>query len=258
MVLVGLLLLLAAANIANLLLARATARRREVTVRVAFGAGRTRLVRQMLTESVLLASLGGLFGLALAYAGDRLLLRMVSDGPAPVPLDVHPDAAVLAFAFGVSLLTGVLFGLVPALRATRLDISDVLRGSARSISGEARTASAIPMGKVLVGAQVAISLLLLVAAGLFVRSLQKLTGLPLGYSAQDLLLYPHQPFQRRLQKRRHGPTLSAIPAKIRRHPRRSSRNAFRGRLFHRLRFLRRHRIPGLYASSRPKHGSALR
>ncbi len=193
MVLVGLLLLLAAANIANLLLARATARRREVTVRVALGAGRGRLVRQMLTESVLLASLGGLFGLALAYAGDRLLLRMVSDGRAPVPLDVHPDAAVLAFAFGVSLLTGVLFGLVPALRATRLDISEVLRGSARSISGEARTASAIPMGKVLVGAQVAISLLLLVAAGLFVRSLQKLTGLPLGYSAENLLLFRINP-----------------------------------------------------------------
>jgi predicted permease len=191
--LVGLLLLLACANVANLLLARAAGRQRELAVRVALGAGRGRLVRQLLTETLLLAAVGGAAGLLLAQWGDRLLLRMVSSGPTPIPLDVHPDLVVLSFSIGVTLLTGVLFGLAPALRATRLDLNQVLRGAARNISGAARGSGRLPLGKLLVGVQVAISLLLLVTAGLFVRSLQKLDAVPLGYDPGDLLLFRMTP-----------------------------------------------------------------
>jgi predicted permease len=191
--LVGLLLLLACANVANLLLARSTGRERELTVRVALGAGRGRLMRQLLTESVLLSVIGALAGLLLAQWGDELLLRMVSGTSAPVPLDVSVDWTVLAFTFGVTLLTGVLFGLIPALRATRLELNLVLRGAARSIIGGERGSGRVPMGKVLVGAQVAISLVLLVAAGLFVRNIQNLMRIPLGYEAEHILMFRLNP-----------------------------------------------------------------
>ena len=186
--LVGLLLLLACANVANLLLARASARQRELSVRVAMGAARSRLIRQLLTESVLLASLGAGAGLLLARWGATLLLRMVSSGPTTIPLDVHIDLSVLTFTIGVTFLTGILFGLAPAIRATRVDLNNILRGTSRSISG-GRGSSRVPLGKLLVGIQVAISLLLLVSAGLFVRSLQKLTSIPLGYDASHLLMF---------------------------------------------------------------------
>jgi predicted permease len=191
--LVGLVLLLACANVANLLLARATGRQRELAVRLAMGASRWRLMRQLLTESLLLAALGGTFGLLLSFWADNLLLRMVSEGPDPVPLDVHPDVRVLLFTISATLLTGILFGLAPALRATRMDLNHVLRGASRSIAGAQTGGSRLPMGKVLVGVQVAISLLLLVAAGLFVRSLQKLTAIQLGYDSGHLLLFRMDP-----------------------------------------------------------------
>lgn len=191
--LVGLLLLLACANVANLLLARASGRQRELAVRVALGAGRGRLIRQLLTESVLLASMGAALGLLLARWGDRLLLRMVSSGATTVPLDVNLDLTVLAFTIGAALFTGIVFGLAPALRSTRVDLNQVLRGASRSISGGGSGSGRMPLGKVLVGVQVAISLLLLVAAGLFVRSLQKLTAIPLGYDAGHLLLFRMTP-----------------------------------------------------------------
>jgi predicted permease len=191
--LVGLLLLLACANVANLLLARASGRQRELAVRVALGAGRGRLIRQLLTESVLLAAVGGIAGLLLAQWGDRLLLRMVSSGPTPIPLDVRADLIVLSFSIGVTLLTGVLFGLAPALRATRVDLNQILRGASRSISGAERGSGRLPLGKLLVGVQVAISLLLLVAAGLFVRSLQKLDAVQLGYDPGHMLLFQVAP-----------------------------------------------------------------
>ncbi|MFZ0818509.1 MAG: ABC transporter permease [Candidatus Acidiferrales bacterium] len=191
--LVGLLLLLACANVANLLLAKSAARQKELSVRVALGAGRGRLVRQLLTESVLLSAVGAAVGLLLARWGDQLLLRMVSGTSTPVPLDVHLDWAVMAFTIGVTLLTGVLFGLVPALRATRVDLNYVLRGASRGISGGERGSGRLPIGKVLVGAQVAISLLLLVAAGLFVRNIQNLTHIPLGYEAEHILMFRISP-----------------------------------------------------------------
>jgi len=188
MALVGLLLLLACANVANLLLARATGRERELAVRVALGAGRRRLVRQLLTESLLLATIGAVVGLAVAVLGSRALLQLVSGTSTPVPLDARLDAPVLAFTAGVTLVTGLLFGLAPAIRATRPDLNVVLRGTAHNISGGSRPGR-WPLARILVGAQVALSLILLVTAGLFVRSLQNLSAVPLGYDAAPLVMF---------------------------------------------------------------------
>jgi predicted permease len=182
MIVVGLVLLIACANVANLLLARATGRRKEISVRLAIGASRARLVRQLFTESVLLAALGGTAGLFLAFAGTPLFLRMAASGGSPVPLDVHPNTAMLAFTAGISLLTGVLFGLIPALRSTRVDLSSALKESGRGVAGN----SGWQLGKLLVVAQVALSLLLLVGAGLFVRSLMNLETLDVGYSRSHI------------------------------------------------------------------------
>ena len=216
--LVGLLLLLACANVANLFLARASGRERELAVRVALGSNRGRLVRQLLTESVLLSAVGAAAGLLLAQWGDRLLLKLVSEGPTPIPLDTSLDATVLAFTFGVMLFTGILFGLIPALRATRLDLNLVLRGAARNISGADRGAGRLPMGKILVGTQVAISLLLLITAGLFVRSLQKLTQVPLGYDPEHLLLIGMNPLSDGYQQASIPPLFDQLLAKIKTIP----------------------------------------
>ncbi|HLW97506.1 MAG TPA: ABC transporter permease [Candidatus Acidoferrales bacterium] len=212
--LVGLLLLLACANVANLFLARASGRERELAVRVALGSGRARLVRQMLTESVFLSALGAAVGLLLAGWGDSLLLQLVSGSSTPVPLDVHLDATVLAFTAGVMLLAGVLFGLAPALRATRVDLNLVLRGAGRNISGGGQGGSRMPLGKMLVGAQVAISLLLLVTAGLFVRSLQKLTAIPLGYDTAHLIQFRVSPVVDGYKPGAISPLLTQLLAKF--------------------------------------------
>jgi predicted permease len=184
MCVVGLVLLIACANIANLLLARASNRRKEMSVRLAAGASRFRLVRQLLTESVLLASIGGFAGVLLAWAGSGLLLRLASNRPTPIPLDVRPDGVMLAFTAGVSILTGILFGVVPALRSTSIDLSIALKESARSVGG----GRGWQLGKLLVVGQVALSLLLLFGAGLFVRSLINLETLDVGYSRTNLVL----------------------------------------------------------------------
>jgi predicted permease len=181
MVVVGLLLLIACANVANLLLARASSRRKEISVRLAVGASRWRLVRQLLTESVLLAALGGAAGLLLAGWGSHALLQLAFSGP--IPLDVSPNTTVLAFTAGISLLTAILFGLIPALGATRLDLASTLKESARSVAG-----GGWRLGKLLVAGQVALSLLLLIGAGLFIRSLANLESLDVGYSRANLVL----------------------------------------------------------------------
>ncbi len=183
-------------------------------MRVALGAGRARLIRQLLTESVLLASLGAALGLLLAKWGDTLLLRMVSSGPTTVPLDVHLDLRVLAFAIGATLVTGILFGLAPAIRATRVDLNQVLRGASRSISGGGSGSGRMPLGKVLVGVQVAISLLLLVSAGLFVRSLQKLTAVPLGFDSSHLLMFRMIPATSGYKPAATGPLFQQLLAKF--------------------------------------------
>lgn len=181
MAVVGLILLIACANVANILLARAAARQKEIAVRAAMGASGARLFRQALTESVLLAVLGGIAGLLLANWADIALLRLVSGGNAQLPLDVSPDAKILAFTLSISLFTGILFGLVPAFRAVRVDLVSVLKSATRTVAGSSANFGRAPIGKVLVVAQVTLSLLLLVVAGLFLRSFRNLTEMNLGF-----------------------------------------------------------------------------
>ena len=180
---VALVLLIASANVANLLLAHGAARSREFAVRLAVGARRTRLVRQLFTESALLALLGGIFGVALSSWGSRLLLVMASDGPEAVPVDVTPNLRILGFTIGVSALCAIVFGTVPALRAARTEPNTSLKGG--------RTTSALrnPLGKTFVIAQVALSLLLLVGAGLFVRTLINLQSIPTGFNQENAMLF---------------------------------------------------------------------
>jgi predicted permease len=189
MALVALVLLIACANLANLLLARGAARQREFAVRLSIGAARSRLVRQLLTESFLLAFFGAVAGLFVAQWADALLLRMVSGtGPETIQLSLRPDARILAFTFGVAALTALLFGLIPALRATHIDLSPVLKSGASGATTEAFHRR-FPAAKILVVAQVAVSLVLLVAAGLFVHSLRRLSQVKLGFNSTRLILF---------------------------------------------------------------------
>lgn len=197
MAVVALVLLIACANVANLLLSRATSRHKEIAVRLALGAGRARLIRQLLTESVLLATAGGVLGIALAYLASDLLLTFMSGGRNPVILHISPDLRALGFTAGVSVLTGILFGLAPALRGTRLDLTPALKESGARIVGSGRQ-SAGPrqhLGKALVVAQVAMSLLLLIGAGLFVRTLTNLQSENIGFDRRNLLLFGVDPTQ---------------------------------------------------------------
>jgi predicted permease len=184
MAVVGVTLLIACANVANLLLARATARQKEFAVRLAVGASRMRLIRQLLTESLLLAGLGAIAGIVLAWRLSRLLLLMASPGPEALPLYLTPDARVLGFTLVVSLLSALIFGMAPALRAARIEPNSSLKGG----KGDAQGASQSRFGKAIVVAQVALSLLLLVGAGLFVRTLINLQSLPSGYNQENVLL----------------------------------------------------------------------
>jgi predicted permease len=191
--LVALVLLIACANLANLLLARGAARQREFAVRLSIGAARSRLIRQLLTESFLLAFFGAAAGLILAQWADALLLRMVSGtGPNTIQLSLRPDARILAFTLGVAAFTAILFGLIPALRATRIDLSPVLKSGVSGSSTEAFHRR-FPLAKILIVAQVAVSLVLLVAAGLFVHSLQRLSQVKLGFNSTRLMLFRIRP-----------------------------------------------------------------
>jgi predicted permease len=183
MAVVGLVLLIACANIANLLLARSTARARELSVRQALGAGRSRLIRQLLTESLVLAVAGGAMGIAFASVASRLLVRMVSDGRQALQLGVPVDMRLLLFALGVTLATALLFGTIPAFRATRLNLTDSLKDG-RSLPGAQGKGR---LAKALVISQVTLSLALLVAAGLFVRSLMNLTNVDTGFKRENVI-----------------------------------------------------------------------
>jgi predicted permease len=179
----GLVLLLACANIANLLLARSANRARETAVRLAVGASRGRLVRQHLTESLLLAFLGGALAAPLAWWGSWGLLRLVSTGDGRLPLSLAPDARVFGFAFAACLLTGLLFGLAPAVRATREDAGPALRrSSARAGCGPRK------LDRALVVAQVALSVALVAGAGLFARTLRELWRVDVGYDRSSVLM----------------------------------------------------------------------
>jgi predicted permease len=185
---VGLVLLIACANLANLLLARATARQKEIAVRLALGASRARLVAQLLAESLLLSLLGGLFGLLFAFWGADFLLSFLSQ--ARFTLELQPDLRVLGFNLSVAVLTGVLFGLAPALQATRPNLIEALKNEIPALTG---AGSRFELRKLLVVAQVALSLLLLIGAGLFVRTLQNLKGIDLGFRADKVLLLSMNP-----------------------------------------------------------------
>ena len=180
-----LVLLIACANVTNLLLARATARSKEVCVRLSIGASRRRLVQQFLTESLMLALLGGLAGLLLAWAGSHLLTVLLSDPQNPLQLSHGLDLHVLGFTAAVSLMTGILFGLAPALRGTHVDLNLGLRDTGRELTA---SAGRLNLAKSLVVMQVAISLVLLVGAGLFLRTLWKLQAVELGYAKEKLLM----------------------------------------------------------------------
>src|SRR5437016_929096 len=179
---VGLILAITCANIANLLLARAAARRREMAVRLSLGAGRFRVVRQLLTESVMLASLGGAFGVLFAIWGVRSLTLLLSNGRENFTLHAELNWSVLGVTAALSVVCGLLFGLAPAIQSTSPDVMPALKNGRGG--GPRRRAQ-----HVLVVAQIAVSFLLLVAAGLFVRTLNKLHSVQLGYARENILLF---------------------------------------------------------------------
>jgi len=176
----GLVLLIACANMANLLLVRGMGRKAEIFVRTALGARRARIVRQLLTESILLASAGGIAGLAVAYLGTRTLLTFAFPGAENIPIDASPSPIVLAFACGLSLVSGVLFGVAPAWVASKATPADALRGGMRSMVGGTTL-----LQRALVAVQAGLSLVLLVGAGLFAQSLSKLEHIDLKLDPVD-------------------------------------------------------------------------
>jgi predicted permease len=187
MALVGLVLLIACTNVANLLLARGNRRQKEISMRLALGADRLRIIRQMLTESALLAGIAAVAGVLLAWWGSRLLSQLVSGSSGlnsiPFEVNVRPDMAVLGFNAAITLLTVILFGLIPALRSTRIDLLPALKENA-STPNQGRWR----LGPMLVIGQLALSTVILIGAGLFLRSLEHLNSLNVGYSRNQVIL----------------------------------------------------------------------
>ena len=184
----ALVLLIACANLANLLLARTAARKQQIALQMALGASRARLIRSFLTESVLLATIGGVAGLAVAYAGARAMLLIVFRGAKFVPIDTAPSLAILGFTFGISVLTGVLFGVIPAWVLSRANPADALHGAGRST----RDHSAVPQQSMIV-AQAALSLVLLACAGLMTQSLRNLQNQKLDFETHNRFMAQFDP-----------------------------------------------------------------
>jgi len=205
---VGLVLLIACVNVANLLLARSSARNREIAVRLAIGAHQSRILQQLLTESVLLALFGGAAGSLLAILGVRLLVTIFGS---KTSLPLFPDARVLAFSSLVTLLTGVLFGLVPALKTLKVRVYPALKDSTRTTSA---SRSKFGWGKGLIAGQVALSLLVLFSAGLLVRSLQKLMRQDFGYSRDHLVIARLDPAAAGYVAQKMEPLASQIATRI--------------------------------------------
>jgi putative ABC transport system permease protein len=182
MAVVSLVLLIACANVASLLLARASSRQREIAVRLAIGAGRARIVRQLLIESTLVSLIGAVLGVALAWFTGRFLVTLISSGPFSVYVDLSPNWHVLGFTMALGIATALAFGTAPALQATAAQPSSALRADSRTTAATSRL---LPL---LVSGQVALSLVLLVGAGLFVRTLQNLQAVDPGFSSEGVLL----------------------------------------------------------------------
>jgi predicted permease len=192
MAIVGFVLLIACSNVANLLLARASARRQEIAVRMALGAGRSRLIRQLLTESVLLGLLGGVLGFVLGYAGSEYLWSLRPAEYALNLADFRMGANVFGFAFVIAILTGLVFGIMPALRTSRASVSEALKEEART---GGRSRGRVSLANALLAGQVAMSLVLLVITGLFLRSIQREYTIDPGFQTRHLalfMLYPGQ------------------------------------------------------------------
>jgi putative ABC transport system permease protein len=193
MVITGLVLLIACANVANLLLARSAGRQREIAIRVALGLRRGRLLRQLLTESLVLSLSGAALGILFAHWGAELLVRFLSTSHDHVFLDLAIDARVLAFTAGVAILTGLLFGLAPAWRGTRVDPQSAMKAHARGVIASYGGGSKLGLGKALVVVQVALSLLLVVGAGLMLSTFIKLETLDAGFEREHILLISVDP-----------------------------------------------------------------
>jgi len=192
---VGIVLLIACANVAGLMLARATAREKEMAVRLALGAGRGRVIQQLLTESVLLSAAGAALGVILAYWGASGLAGFLSaNSYSPLKIDLQPDASVLVFTVAVALLTGVGFGLAPALRGMRINVAPMLKENSGSLSATSHVGSSRwGLGSSLVVTQVALSMTVLIGAGLLVRTLDKLRSINPGFDTRKILLFSVAP-----------------------------------------------------------------
>jgi predicted permease len=192
---VGIILLIACSNVAGLMLARAAARQKEMAMRLALGAGRARVVRQLLTESVMLAAAGGILGIAFASWGTHAIVSFVSTNqPRPLAFATDIDMRVLGFTVAVSLFTGILFGLAPAFRGARVDLTPALKEGTGATTGLAhRGGRHFSIGNALVVTQVALAIVVLVGAGLLVRTLQNLRSIDVGFDSHNLVLFGINP-----------------------------------------------------------------
>ena len=211
-VVVGVVLLIACANIANLLLARASARQKEFAVRLAIGAPRGRLIRQLLTESVVLSLAGASLGIVLARWASALLVRYVSAHNRDIFLDLTLNLRVLGFTAAVAIATAVLFGIAPALRGTRIPLHTAIKENARGLTGDR---ARLGLGKALVVSQVALSLVLLIGAGLLAASFWKLITMDVGFDRANVLLVSVEPARSGIPKEQLGPLFDQILDKLR-------------------------------------------
>jgi predicted permease len=194
MVAVGIVLMIACSNVAGLMFARAASRKKEVAVRLALGAGRGRVIQQFLTESVVLSVSGGALGVLIAYWGaSALALFLSSNWYSPVQIDLRPDAPVLIFTITASVLTGIVFGVVPAFSGTRVNVAPVLKENSGTVSGESHVGRRLGLGSWLVVAQVALSVVALIGAGLMVRTVNNLRSVDAGFDTRNILLFAIDP-----------------------------------------------------------------
>jgi macrolide transport system ATP-binding/permease protein len=210
------ILLIACANVANLLLARSTARQREMAVRLALGAGRNRIVRQLLTESILLGLLGGVGGVILAYCLGDVLIALLPPTPFPIALNPQPDWRVLLLSFAVSILSGVIFGLAPALQMARWDLTQGLRERASTAGG---AVTRLNLRSTLVVAQIGVSLLLLIGSGLFLKSFYRAQAIDPGFRTDNLDIVTINPVLAGYDSARALQVVRAIADQIRNDPR---------------------------------------